>query len=306
MLRSFRARAAVARLLLLAWAPLALDGCVSVGLSRSALEAPGAPAAELDVSIHRTVDDRDAGVPVTHPVLCELIRVEKGARTTVARSMAAAWALGDLPPGDYVLRAAKKIDADGNVVPLKGTFERAFALRAGERVQAKVVLEKVPVFWIVLAVVTVVVLLVLLLDVAKDGKIPPPPPPPLPPVFVRVAVELPLHGVAASSGPEPGVADVYPAPGSVVAARRVAVSFFLTAPIDPSRIEPGALLAVGSLSGEIPGDVEWLPDDRLLRFRPQQDFRPGETVTVTLDLDAVESAGGRSGSGRASTSFRVP
>ena len=302
-----RLRAAAARLLLLAWAPFALDGCVSVGLSRSALEKPGTPTAELDVSIHETTGDRDSGIPVTHPVLSELIRVEKGSRTVVARSMASSWAVGDLPPGDYVLRAAKKIDPDGNVVPLKGKVEKELTLKAGERVQAKVVLEKVPVFWIVLAVITVVVLVILLIDLGKEGKLPLPPPPPLPPSFVGVVVEVPFHaGAPSAPNPEPGVADVFPAPGSVVAARRVAVSFFVTTPIDERSIEKGAVLAVGSLSGEIPGAIEWMPEERLLRFVPSQDFRNGETVTVTLDLDKVESAGGKSGNGRASTSFRVP
>lgn len=302
-----RVRAVAARLLLLAWAPFALDGCVSIGISRTVLEKPATPTAELDVSIHQTTGDRDAGVPVTHPVLSELFRVEKGSRTTVARSMSSAWALGDLPPGEYVLRAAKKIDPDGNVVPLKGRFEHGITLKAGERVQAKVVLEKVPVFWIVLAVVTVVVLVILLIDLGKEGKLPLPPPPPLPPVFVRVVVEIPFHaGVPSAPNPEPGVADVFPAPGSVVAARRVAVSFFVTTPIDERSIERDAVLAVGSLSGEIPGSVEWMPEERLLRFVPSQDFRDGETVTVTLDLGKIEAAGGKSGNGRASTSFRVP
>jgi hypothetical protein len=80
----------------------------------------------------------------------------------------------------------------------------------------------------------------------------------------------------------------------------------MSVPIDGTRIEDGAVLAVGSLSGEIPGDVDWMSDDRLLRFVPRQDFRPGETVHVTLDLEKVESAGGRGGNGRVSTSFRVP
>lgn len=302
-----RLRAAIARVVLLALAPLALDGCVSVGLSRSPLEKPGTASAELRVSIHRTTGDRDAGVAVTHPVLSELIRVEEGRRTVVARSMAPSWAVAELPPGDYVLRAARKIDADGNVVPLKGRFEQEVALKAGERVQAKVVLEKVPVLWIVLAVVTVIVLVVLLIDLGKEGKLPLPPPPPLPRGFVGVVVELPFRaGAPSAPNPEPGVADVFPAPGSVVAARRVAVSFFVTTPIDERSIGKDAFLAVGSLSGEIPGSVEWMPEERLLRFVPSQDFRSGDTVTVTLDLENVESAGGRSGNGLVSTSFRVP
>lgn len=296
----------VARLLLVALTPIAFDGCVSVGLSRSALEAPGSESAELVVSVFRTTGERDAGVPVGHPVLAELARLEDGNRTTVARSMASSWSLDELPPGRYVLRTAKKIDEAGNVVPLKGPVEKAFSLRAGERVEAKVVLGRVPVFWIVLAAVTVVFLVVLLVDAVGDGPLSLPPPPPLPAAFVGVALELPFGRVAGPSGVEPGVADVWPAPGSVVAARRVAVSFFVTVPLDAGAVEPDAVLAIGSLSGEIPGTIQWREEERLLRFVPARDFQPGDDVTVTLDLGRVGSAGGRTGSGRVSTTFRVP
>jgi hypothetical protein len=91
-----------------------------------------------------------------------------------------------------------------------------------------------------------------------------------------------------------------------VAARRVAVSFFVTTPIDPGSIEKDAVLAVGTLSGEIPGQAEWMPEERLLRWLPARDFQPGEDITVTLDLDKVESVGGKSGNGKVSTRFRVP
>ena len=72
------------------------------------------------MAVYRTTRDRDSRVPVNHPVLAELIRIENGARTTVARSMSSSWSLGDLSPGHYVLRTAKKIDGNGDVVPLKG------------------------------------------------------------------------------------------------------------------------------------------------------------------------------------------
>jgi len=301
-----RSRGLVARLLLVGLAPFALDGCVSVGLARSVRDGGASGTGEVLVSVYKTTGDRDSAVPVSHPVLAELARVESGHRSIVARSMAASWSLDGLPPGRYVLRTSKKIDADGNVVPLKGPIEKEFDVRAGERVEAKVVLEKVPVFWIVLAAITVVFLVILAIDAAGDGRLPLPPPPPLPPVFVGVALEIPFGRSTGPDAAEPGVADVYPAPGSVVAARRVAVSFFVTVPLDEGSVEKGAILAVGSLSGEIPGTVEWLEEERLLRFLPTQDFRPGEDVTVTLDLGKIESAGGRSGSGRATTSFRVP
>ncbi len=80
----------------------------------------------------------------------------------------------------------------------------------------------------------------------------------------------------------------------------------MSLPLDPGEIEADAVLAVGSLSGEIPGEVAWQAGDQLLRFTPSRDFQHGEEVTVTLDLSRVASAEGRSGSGRASTTFRVP
>ncbi|MBK6403686.1 MAG: hypothetical protein IPF66_00815 [Holophagales bacterium] len=301
-----RSHGLVARLLLIGLAPFALDGCVSVGLARSVRDGGSSGTGEVLVSVYQTTGDRDSAVLVNHPVLAELARVESGNRSIVARSMASSWSLDGLPPGRYVLRTSKKIDLDGNVVPLKGPIEKEFDVRAGERVDAKVVLEKVPVFWIVLAAITVVFLVILAIDAAGDGGLPLPPPPPLPPVFVGVALEIPFGRATGPEAAEPGVADVYPAPGSVVAARRIAVSFFMTVPLDPQSVDGAAVLAVGSLSGEIEGRVEWLEEERLLRFLPAQDFRPGEDVTVTLDLGKVESVGGRSGSGRATTSFRVP
>ncbi len=301
-----QSRGFVARLLLVGLAPLALDGCVSIGLARSMRDGGNSGSGVVAVSVFATTGDRDSGVPVSHPVLAELARIENGVRTTVARSMSSSWSLGDLPPGRYVLRTSKKIDENGDVVPLKGPIDKEFEVRAGERVEAKVVLERVPVLLIVLAIITIVFLVVLAIDAAGDGRLPLPPPPPLPPSFVGVALEIPFGSTSVPAAFEPGVADVFPAPGSVVAARRVAVSFFVTVPLDPGSIEEGAVLAVGSLSGEIPGRVEWREEERLLRFLPSQDFRPGETVTVTLDLGRVESGRGRSGSGRATTTFRVP
>ena len=135
--KSPTARASVARLLLVVLAPLALDGCVSVGLARSVRD--GGPGRHGRGRRGRLPDDGRPrlGVPVDHPVLAELTRIENGVRTTVARSMASSWSLGDLPPGRYVLRTSKKIDENGDVVPLKGPVEKEFDVGAGERVEAK-------------------------------------------------------------------------------------------------------------------------------------------------------------------------
>jgi len=210
-----------------------------------------------------------------------------------------------VPPGRYVLRVARKIDEHGDVVPLKKPYSREFEVAAGQRVDAAVVLEKVPVGWIVLAAVTVVLLVVLAIELAEEVDLPPPPLPAAD-LFLHVALALPWGSASGPGAVEPGVADVFPAPGSVVAARRVAVSFLMSRPLDPGAVEADAVLAVGSLSGEIPGEVTWQAGDQLLRFTPSRDFRSGEEVTVTLDLGRIASADGRNGSGRASTTFRVP
>jgi len=294
----------VAGLLLVALAPLALDGCVSVGLTRSA--AGDGETGEVAVSVYRKTAERNAGVLVAFPVLSELQKVEGGARTTVARSMAPSWSVPGVPPGRYVLRVARKIDEHGDVVLLKKPYSREFEVAAGQRVDAAVVLEKVPVGWIVLAAVTVVLLVVLAIELADEVDLPPPPALPVSDLFLHVALAFPWGSATGPGTVEPGVADVFPAPGSVVAARRVAVSFLMSRPLDPGAIEADAVLAVGSLSGEIPGEVAWQAGDQLLRFTPSRDFRSGEEVTVTLDLGRIASADGRSGSGRASTTFRVP
>ncbi len=296
----------VARILLVALAPLALDGCVSIGVSRSALEPPpgsaAPPTGALAVSVFEKVGDRDAGHVAAFPVLSELARVTDSGEEAVGRSMAPAWSLTDLPPGKYRLRVTRRLTAEGDIEALENPGDKTFEISAGEKTTLSVVLKKVPVFWIVVAALTVVALVILAIAGSRHGHLPPPPPLPLPPVFVVI----PLGGHGESGMPAPGAADVFPAKGSVVSARRVTVTFLLSAPLAPDGVGENAVLALGSQSGEIAGAVSYLERDGLLRFSPSRDFAPGETVTVTLDLSKLRGAGGREGSGKVSTSFLVP
>ncbi len=297
-----------ARLLLVVLAPLALDGCVSIGVSRAALDVPSdarnasAPrAGALAVAIFEKAGERDAGRVASFPILSELARVTGTGEETVGRSMAPAWGLPDLSPGKYRLRVTRRLTPEGDIEPLENPGDKTFEVKAGEKTTLSVVLKKVPVFWIVLAAVTIVALVVL--AIAGARHLPPPPPlPPLLPVFVVI----PLGGPGGSGGPVPDAADVFPAKGSVVSARRLTVTFLLSAPLAPDGVGENAVLALGSKSGEIAGAISYLERDGLLRFSPSRDFAPGETVTVTLDLAKLRGAGGNSGSGKVSTSFLVP
>jgi hypothetical protein len=304
---AFRRR--VAHLLLAALAPLALDGCVSIGVSRADLPAPPEPSAPprgaVTVAVYERIADRDADRHVAYPVLSELFREDRG-ETLVARSMNATYTASDLPPGRYRLKISRRIDEKGDIVALTDPADTSFDVAAGERTVVSVVLKKVPVFWIVVAALTVVALIVLAIVGVHHGHLPPPPPLPLPPVAIVIPVGAGAEGGPVGAPvPVPTALDVFPAPGSVVAARRVAVTFLLSMPLAEGGLEDGAVVALGTSSGEIRGIVAYLDEEQLLKFTPSQDFHPGETITVTLDLGKLQGEAGRTGNGRFSTTFEV-
>jgi hypothetical protein len=297
----------VALALLVALAPLALDGCVSIGVSRADLQAPPDPSSPprgaVTVAVYEKPADRDADRHVAFPVLSELLREGKG-ETLVARSMNPTWTVPDLPPGRYRLRVTKRLDDKGNIVALDNPGDTTFDVSAGERTVVSVVLKKVPVFWIVVAAITVVALIVLAIIGVDRGVLPRPPIPPIPPVAILIPVGGGGEG-GAPAIPAPSAVDVFPAPGSVVAAKRVAVTFLLSMPLVTDGVEEGAVLAVGTKSGDLRGQTSYLVEEQLLRFAPSQDFAPGEDVTVTLDLSKLRGEAGRKGSGLFSTTFRI-
>jgi hypothetical protein len=299
----------VALVLLVALGPLALDGCVSIGVSRADLQAPPDPSAPprgaVTVAVYEKPADREADRHVAFPVLSELLREGRG-ETLVARSMNPTWTVPDLPPGRYRLRVTKRIDDKGNIVTLGNPGDTTFDVAAGERAVVSVVLRKVPVFWIVVAAITVVALIVLAIIGVDRGVLPRPPIPPIPPVAIMIPVGGGGDGgPGAPAVPVPSAVDVFPAPGSVVAAKRVAVTFLLSMPLVTDGVEDGAVLAVGTTSGDLRGQTSYLADEQLLRFAPSQDFAPGEDVTVTLDLSKLRGEAGRKGSGLFSTTFKI-
>ncbi len=258
----------------------------------------------MTVAVYEKPADREADRHVAFPVLSELLQEGKG-ETLVARSMAATWTVKDLPPGRYRLRITKRIDDAGNIVALDNPGDKTFEVAAGERTVVTVVLKKVPVFWIVLAVLTVIAIVILVIIGIDRGHLPKPPPlPPLPPVAIVIPLG-PGGGEGGAAAPAPAAVDVFPAPGSVVAAKRVTVSFLLSMPLVTGGIEEGAVLAVGTSSGDIRGRTAFDPDEQLLTFTPFSDFTPGEEITVTVDLSKLRGEAGRTGSGLFSTTFKV-
>ncbi len=299
--------------LLAALSPLALDGCVSVGVKRSKLPEP--PAAEaaaqeapakkttgaVEVLIFEKQGDLEAFRVVPYPVLSEIYRAEGPNLTLVGRSMAPMWAIPDLAAGSYRILVTKRISENGDIEALKDPRGKEFDLKPGEKAQLRVVLKKVPTGWIILGVVAAAALIYFGTKELSSGHLPPFPP--IPPDVVAGVVMWAIE--QRPKGPGPSTADVFPANGSVVAARRVTVNFLVDVPLAPDGFESDAVLALGTQSGSIPGAVSYRAEDQLVRFTPERDFAPGESVTVTLDLEKVKGPGGRSGEGKVSTTFRV-
>ncbi len=80
-------------------APVFLDGCVSVGISRSRPPASKRPAGGLDVKIYETSADRRQGTPSTRKIISELVRIDVKPEQQIYRVTEATWSLDDLPPG---------------------------------------------------------------------------------------------------------------------------------------------------------------------------------------------------------------
>jgi hypothetical protein len=128
-------------LLLTALAPLFLDGCVSIGVSRSKSGGAGAATGSLEVTV---VEKSGDAKPTTSRVVTQLVRLESGVEQPISESSDSTWTRDDLPPGRYRLRVSHWIDKTGKPHRFAKTDQESFKILAGERAQARVVLKEFP------------------------------------------------------------------------------------------------------------------------------------------------------------------
>ena len=140
-MKPYRPKAWQAVLVLAGFAPLLLDGCVSVDVSRSKPADTGAAVGSLEVIVLEKASDSK---PTSSRVLTQLVRLESGAEQPVFESSDPTWARSDLPPGRYRLRVSEWIDEKGRLHRFAKSDQENFQVRAGERVQARVVLKGFP------------------------------------------------------------------------------------------------------------------------------------------------------------------
>ncbi|HEY3123393.1 MAG TPA: hypothetical protein VGK70_04950, partial [Thermoanaerobaculia bacterium] len=140
-MRSFRPKAWQSVLVLAALAPVFLDGCVSIGISGSRTAAAEAATGSLDVIVVEKSGDAN---PTASRVVTQLVRLESGIEQPISESSDSTWTQSDLQPGRYRLRVSHWIDETGKAHRFTKSDQESFKIRAGEHVQARVVLKAFP------------------------------------------------------------------------------------------------------------------------------------------------------------------
>jgi hypothetical protein len=140
-MRCFRPKPWQSVLVLAVLAPVFLDGCVSVGVSRSKTAAAEAATGSLDVTV---VEKSGDAKPTASRVVTQLVRLESGVEQPISESSDSTWTKSDLQPGRYRLRVSHWIDETGKAHRFTKSDQESFKIRAGERVQARVVLKAFP------------------------------------------------------------------------------------------------------------------------------------------------------------------
>jgi hypothetical protein len=128
-------------LVLATLAPVLLDGCVSVDVSRAKTASAESSTGSLEVVVVEKSGDK---TPTTSKIVTRLVRLESGVEIPVSESTDATWTKTDLAPGRYRLRVSHWIDEKGEARKFAKTDQESFKVRAGEFVQARVVLKAFP------------------------------------------------------------------------------------------------------------------------------------------------------------------
>jgi len=166
-MKRFRPKAWQSVLVLAALAPVFLDGCVSIGVSSSKTAGAEAATGSLDVIVVEKSGDAN---PTASRVVTQLVRLESVIEQPISESSDSTWTKSDLQPGRYRLRASHWIDETGKTHRFTKSDQESFKIRAGERVQARVVLKAFPTGPVVtIAVIAGVVIAVAVVVSAISG-----------------------------------------------------------------------------------------------------------------------------------------
>jgi hypothetical protein len=162
-------------------------------------------------------------------------------------------------------------------------------------------------------VLTAVVAAVLLEDWLDDHDLPLPPLPPPPPEVVDAIFYVTLDAVTSPAEPwqaagpvgVPVVTSHFPPADALVAARRVRITFALSAPLDAHTLRADGVTVLGETAGLLPGTASYDADRWWLVWEPEGDLPRNELLHVTLSADAIEDLQGDALPGPTSFVFRT-
>lgn len=164
-----------ARFLLVALAPLALDGCVSVGVEHSAPPMDASRASTTGVfeaRLYESSSDVKAGQPSPRPVKWWLFSLSKPSDKPVREGKGSVWSAADLEPGKYkvVVRWGPKPGEPGLVEA--GRTDGRFTLAAGETATGRILVKTIKT-WVYIALgVGIVLATLIVIDDISHGRTP--------------------------------------------------------------------------------------------------------------------------------------
>ena len=141
-----------ARFLVVALAPLALDGCVSIGVDRTAppaatTESPRKGA--LEARLYDTGSAANKDQKSQRSVAWKLFFLTMSPDTPVQEGTGIVWNVTDLEPGKYRLVATWGPLPGVKDDTSAGSTEDTFKLAGGETASARVIVKKFPTWWVV-------------------------------------------------------------------------------------------------------------------------------------------------------------
>jgi len=170
-------KCAATRLLLVALAPFALDGCVSVGVQHST--PPMSTSTSLtpetgafEARLYETGSDAKTGRTSPRPVTWMLFSLSKPSGNPVREGTGSVWSVTDLEPGKYkiVVRWGPK---PGETGPEQaGRDARSFTLAAGDTATARVVIKTYRTVAYIALAIGVVLAVAIVVDDLSHGRTP--------------------------------------------------------------------------------------------------------------------------------------
>ncbi len=170
-LTTLRFRGVTARLLLVALAPFALDGCLSIDVDRTRAKTAVADArGSLEARLYETKKDFKSDVKSRREVTWKLFHLDASPEIPVREGTGTVWSATDLKAGEYRIAASwgPKSDVPGDASA--GTGDDTFSLAPGDTARVDVILKKLPVWAVVALVLTVVGVVAVVVSLAAVGN----------------------------------------------------------------------------------------------------------------------------------------